>query len=371
MFSEDKMRYFGQVIGRFNLGENLSRQESAECYRQILLSEQPDLQQGAFMAAHMAKGPTTPEIAGCWDAVLKHDTQVIAPVVDEPPCDIVGTGSDALKTVNVSSPTAIIAAACGVCVAKKGAQRVTGVSGASEIFSLFGVDLSSPLSLAQRSLEEVGLAYLPGESFLKSGWARLVQHMRFTSIFNIVGPLTMPCPDTATLVLGVYQKDLARTMADIAGEIGISRVLCMYGTSQDHPVEQGIDEVSVCGPTHCVRIKDGETREYVLTPEDFGIKRIAYEQVATKGDARANAQAALGVIAGKDDGPLADFLAVNTAAVLELTGKAADLKSGVDMARQAMADGSALDKLRGLVQAQNQNPDQGMAVLEELLDSIN
>ena len=370
MYDEDKMVEFGRIIGRLNMGRDLGREESAECYRQVLLSEQPDLQQGAFLAAHMAKGPTIEEIAGCWDAVLKHDTQTIRPAVDQAPCDIVGTGSDALKTVNVSSPVAVITAACGVCVAKKGAQRVTGVSGASEIFAQFGVDLGSPLDMARRSLEEVGLAYLPGESFLKAGWARLVQHMRFTSIFNIVGPLTMPCPDTGTLVLGVYRKNLARTMAEIAGQIGINQALCMYGTSQEHPADQGIDEVSVCGPTHCVQLSGGAIEEYVLTPEDFGLKAGRYEQVATKGDARGNARAALRVIAGRDHGPLADFLAANAAVVLKLTGKADSLPAGVDQARQAMADGRALDKLRGLVASQNRDPAAGLAGLDDLLKTI-
>lgn len=367
MFDESKMKRFGQVIGRLAAGEDLTREESAEYYRQVLLSEQPELQQGAFLSAHMAKGPTTEEIAGCWDAVLRFDTQTIDPQLPEAPCDIVGTGSDALKTVNVSSPVAVIAAACGVPVAKKGARRVTGVSGASEIFAQFGVDLASPLSLARRSLEEVGLAYLPGESFLKAGWARLVQHMRFTSIFNIVGPLTMPCPATQTLVLGVYQRELARTMAEIAGRIGIKAALCLYGTSQQHPPEMGIDEVSACGPTHCVRMTGGELQEYTLTPADFGIKQSRYEDVATKGDARSNAAAALRVIAGRDQGPLADFLAANTAVVLELTGKAKDLADGVDQARQAMADGRALDKLRGLVTRQNPDAARGLAALEGLL----
>ncbi len=248
MYQEGKMREMGRVIGELAAGRDLSREEACEYYRQVLLSEQPELQQGAFLAAHMAKGPSIEEIAGCWDAVLKYDTQTIEPRLEEPPCDIVGTGSDALKTVNVSSPVAVIAAACGVKVCKKGAQRVTGVAGASEIFAQFGLDLGSPLDAARRSLETAGLAYLPGESFLKAGWARLVQHMRFTSIFNIVGPLTMPCPATATLVLGVYQRELARTMARIASRIGVQAALCMYGTSQEHPAKRVSTRCPPAGP---------------------------------------------------------------------------------------------------------------------------
>ncbi|MCB2188552.1 MAG: anthranilate phosphoribosyltransferase [Deltaproteobacteria bacterium] len=370
MYSEEKLKEFGRVIGRLTAGGDLSREESLECYRQILLGEQPDLQQGAFLAAHIAKGPTTPEIAGCWEAVHRFDTQTIAPNLPEPACDIVGTGSDYLKTVNVSSPTAVIAAACGVYVAKKGAQRVTGVSGASEIFGAFGVDLASPLALAEKSLETCGLAYLPGESFLKAGWARLIQHMRFTSIFNIVGPLTMPCPAATTLVLGVYKRELARLMAEIAAQIGVTRALCLYGTSREHPAEQGIDEVSVCGATHCVELVEGKLTEYTLEPEDFGLKPSRYADVATKGDARGNALAALRVLAGRDEGPLADFLAANTAVVLKLTGKAASLPQGLDQARQALADGAALERLKTLVQTQHQDPGAGLSSLESLLSQV-
>jgi len=367
MFEENKMRSMGQVIGRLAAGQSLSREESAECYRQVLLCEQPDLQQGAFLAAHMAKGPSVEEIAGCWDAVQRWDTATIAPDLPEPALDIVGTGSDALKTVNVSSPCAVIAAACGAYVAKKGAQRVTGVSGASEVFGAWGVDLGSPLSLAQRSLEKHGLAYLPGESFLKAGWARLVRHMRFTSIFNIVGPLTKPCPAASHLVLGVYKRELALTMAAIAREVGFQKALCLYGTSREHEPDLGIDEVSLCGPTHCVELDHGRINEYTLTPTDFGLKQGRYEEVASKADATGNAMAALKVLAGGDQGPLADFLAANTAVALRLAGKAKDLADGVDQARQAMANGAALERLQGLVATQNHQPARGLARLEGML----
>ncbi len=367
MFEENKMQEFGRIIGQLGQGRDIGRESSRECYRQILLSEQPDLQQGAFLAAHIAKGPTVAEIAGCWDAIHQYDTALIDPDLPEAPVDIVGTGSDALKTVNVSSPVSVIVAACGPYVAKKGAQRVTGVSGASEVFAQFGVDLAAPLELAGRSLERNGLAYLPGESFLKAGWARLVQHMRFTSIFNIVGPLTMPCPSTKTMVLGVYRRDLARMMAEICREIGVEKALCMYGTSSEHPQDQGIDEVSVCGPTHCVELSGGQLREYTLTPGDFGLSNHKYEQIASKGDARGNALAAISVLAGLQDSPLADFLAANAAAVLKLTGHAASLPQGVDMARQAIAEGKTLEKLRSLVTTQSRDASAAEAALDGLL----
>ncbi|MBI4775802.1 MAG: anthranilate phosphoribosyltransferase [Deltaproteobacteria bacterium] len=369
--NEQSLREFGKIIGDLVQGKHLSRSLSRECYRQILLNLQPELQQGAFLAAHMAKGATVEEIAGAWEAVNLYDTQVIQPNIPEPACDIVGTGSDALKTVNVSSPVAPVVSACGIYVAKKGAQRVTGVSGASDIYQELGVDLGSPLELARSSLEKNRVCYLPGEAFLKSGWARLIQSMRFTSPFNVIGPLTMPCKATDTLLLGVYSKALASEMIAICKEIGMERALAYYGQSDEHPEELGIDEISVCGKTHCVELKGGTVNEYTLRPEDFGVKPSRYETIATRESARDNAVAALGVLSGKADTPLADFYAVNAAVALWLMDRSPDLKSATDRAREAMADGSALEALRGLVSTQNRFPEKGLERLEMMVREAN
>ncbi len=128
--------------------------------------------------------------------------------------------------------------------------------------------------------------------------------------------------------------------------------------------------MSPCGPTYCVELIEGKLEEYTLTPEDFGIKPCRYQDVATRSDARGNARAALAVLAGRDQGPLADFLAMNTAVVLKLTGKARDLPAGVDRARQAVAQGKALDKLRELVSLQTRDPGRGLATLEGLLKEL-
>jgi len=197
----------------------MSRAEACEAYRQIILNNQPELQQGAFLMAHITRGPSIKELSGAWDALDRYDTAKIKTDLDCPVCDIVGTGSDPVKTVNCSTPSALIASACGLAVAKKGARLVTGVSGASDIFEIIlvtgvsgasdifeiiGIDLNAPLSQAEKCLKAYGICYLPGEAFLKSGWARLITSMRFTSAFNIIGPLTMPCEQTSSIVIGAY-----------------------------------------------------------------------------------------------------------------------------------------------------------------------
>ncbi|PLX50121.1 MAG: anthranilate phosphoribosyltransferase [Desulfobulbaceae bacterium] len=350
--SEEDLREFGRVITSLGEGHHLSRLQTKEAYGQVILNLQPELQQGAFLAAHLLKGPTTAELCGVWDALYEYDTATISPDFSEACCDIVGTGSDALKTVNVSTPAAFIAAACGVKVAKKGARLVTGVSGATDIMEILGFSLEKPLAAAQEALEQHGICYLPGEIFLKSGWARLIRSMRFTSAFNIIGPLTKPCAKTTSIVIGAYAAPLCEQIVSILQETGMQAVMSPYGMSDRHEPSLGIDEVSVCGPTRMVELHEGKVTTYTLTPADFGVQQHRYSDIASRQDARANAQALLAVLAGQVETPLADLFAVNAACALRVHGVERDLKKATAMAKEAVASGGALDKVRQLVAVQ-------------------
>lgn len=369
-FAEQELRRFGQAILELIQGRHLTRPESKEYYRQILLSEQPELQQGAFLIAHLAKPPTTEEIAGAWEAQMDYDVEAINPQLPEPSADIVGTGSDALKTVNVSTGAAIIAAAAGAYVAKKGSRAATGVSGASDMFETFGVDLEAPLTLAEQCLKAHRLCYIPGERFVKAGWGRLIKVMRFTTVFNLACPLLMPCLPTRHLVIGTYHAPLARQVVEIGREIGLEGMLAVYGQSQTHPAEQGIDEISVCGPTQIVELRRGQIAEYTLSPADFGVPIYPYEAIATRATIRDNALALLEVLAGKAEGPVADILCVNAASVLYVLEKVSSWPAGVDQARQAVAQGQALETLRHLVAVQQRQPEVGLAKLAGLLKQL-
>jgi anthranilate phosphoribosyltransferase len=249
MTREDSLRQFGRLICSVAAGDRMTRDQSREAYRQVILDEQPELQQGAFLTAHITRGPTTEELAGAWEAMDQYDTAKIEVAFDGPVCDIVGTGSDPLKTVNCSTPAALIAAACGLPVAKKGARLVTGVSGASDILERLGVDLDAPLAKAESCLAEHGICYLPGEAFLRSGWARLIQSMRFTSAFNIIGPLTRPCEQTNCIVIGAYAPAVCDQLIGILQEIDPCAAPAPFGMVGGEDPSKGMDEFSPCGPT--------------------------------------------------------------------------------------------------------------------------
>ncbi|MDR0373465.1 MAG: anthranilate phosphoribosyltransferase [Nitrososphaerota archaeon] len=352
MVTEEKLREFGQLICSVAAGKTMTRKESCEAYRQIILNEQPELQQGAFLVAHITRKPTTEELSGVWDALDQFDTEKFKADVKGDVCDIVGTGSDAMKTVNASSPAAIIASACGVPIAKKGAKKVTGVSGASEIFEILGVNLSSPMSKAKQSLEKYNICYMPGEAFLKSGWARLIQYMRFTSTFNIVGPLTMPCKNTRCMVIGAYAPQVCDQLVAILKEIGLRRAVAPYGMVNGIDSAMGIDEFSPCGPTRVVELKNNEIQTYTVQPEDFGIKTHETFDVASLNKAYDNATAIKRVLSGAYTTPLADLFCMNAAAVLYVSGTSTSYKDGMERAREALSSGKALMQLNHLVNQQ-------------------
>ncbi|MDR0797582.1 MAG: anthranilate phosphoribosyltransferase [Nitrososphaerota archaeon] len=352
MVTEEKLREFGKLICKIASGKTMTREEACEAYRQIILNEQPELQQGALLVAHITRKPTIEELSGVWDALDRFDTEKFKANIKGTVCDIVGTGSDAMKTVNASSPAALIASACGVPIAKKGAKKVTGVSGASEIFEILGVNLSSPMSKAKQSLEKHNICYMPGEAFLKSGWARLIQHMRFTSAFNIVGPLTMPCENTSCIVIGAYAPQVCDQLIAILKEIGINSAVAPYGTVNGVNNALGIDEFSPCGPTRVVELKNGKIQTYTVQPEDFGIKTHPTFDVPSFNKTYDNALAIKKVLSGDYNNPLADLFCMNAAAALYISGASKDYKDGMEKTREALTTGKALTQLNHLVKQQ-------------------
>jgi len=348
MAKESELRKFGRLICAVAAHQFMTREESCEAYRQIILNEQPELQQGAFLMAHITRGPSTEELSGAWDALDRYDTAKIHTHISGPICDIVGTGSDPLKTINCSTPAALIAAGCGLTVAKKGARLVTGVSGASDIFEILGIDLNAPLPRAEQCLQQHGICYLPGEAFLKSGWARLIQVMRFTSAFNIIGPLTRPCEQTNCIVIGAYAPQVCDQLIAVLKEIEMPAALAPFGMVQGLDPRLGMDEFSLSGPTRVVELRNGNIEAYEVTPEDFGLRTIDFAEIASRDDAQENTRAILDVLDGKYDTPVADFFCMNAGAALYVAGSAKDYRQGTEMARQALAGGKAYEKLEQL-----------------------
>lgn len=353
MTSEEQLREFGQLICRIAAGKTMTRQESCEAYRQVILNEQPELQQGAFLMAHTTRGPSIEELSGVWDALDKYDTAKFKTKIYGPVCDIAETGSDALKTVSCSTPAALIASACGLPVAKKGARKVTGISGASDIFEVLGINLSSPLENAKQCLEKHGICYLAAEAFLKSGWARLIESMRFTSAFNIIAPLTLPCIDTNSIVIGAYSPNVCDQLIAVLREIGMKSAVAPYGMVYKIDKNLGMDEYSISGPTRVVELRNDKIETYEVTPEDFDLKPRSYGEIALLDSSIKNSKAIFEVLTGRYDSALADLFCMNAAAALYISDFAGSYRQGLTMAKEALSSGKAYEQLKYLKELQS------------------
>jgi anthranilate phosphoribosyltransferase len=365
--TERRLRDFGTIVTRLIRRENISRGEARECWRQICGQEQPDLQQGAFIAALKAKPETAEEVAGTFEALYEYDTIKIKVDTPEPLIDNCGTGGDLLKTLNISTGAAIVASACGLCVVRHAARAVSSNCGAIDVIEALGVNVESAPALPKQSIERAGIgawnAFLP--TIHPKTLGRVLSQMRFESTFNLVGPLLNPTMP-AYKVMGVPYRDTIEIEVRTLRELGFKRAFVMHGVEEE--TGRGMDELSTLGPSHVAELfADGSIKSYVVTPEDLGLRRARFEDLASSRDVQRDAVALLRVIMGRDEGPCSDIICLNTAPMLYIMGKVRDLRSGVDMAREAITRGRALEKLRTWVSWQNAKPNDGLPTLESMI----
>jgi anthranilate phosphoribosyltransferase len=367
---EESWRRFGSIIVRLTQGKDISRAEARDCWRQVCEEEQSDLQQGAFIAALKAKPETPEEVAGTFEALYEHDTIKVKVSTPEPLIDNCGTGADTLKTLNISTGAAIIASACGLFVVRHAARAISSHCGAIDVVEALGVNVESAPEIPKQSIEKAGIcawnAFLP--SIHPKTLARVLSQIRFGSAINLVGPLLNPTMPHYK-VMGVPTKDMIDIEVKTLRELGFKKAFVMHGLEET--TGKGMDELSTLGPTHVAELReDGTIESYTITPEDFGLKRPQFEEIASSRDVHKDALSLLRVLMGKDQGPRSDIVCLNAAPLLYIMNKAKDLEEGLRMARDAIENGSALEKMRSWVTWQNIKPEDGLPVLEKMIDQV-
>ncbi|TAL15867.1 anthranilate phosphoribosyltransferase [bacterium] len=351
---------FKEMIRALVAGSDLSEASMVEAMSMIMGGEATHAQMAAFLTALRLKGETVEEITGAARVMRERATRInvprAAPSVDidrdeinveyETILDTCGTGGSGTHTFNISTTTAFVLAGAGVKVAKHGNRSVSSLCGSADVLEALGVNLDIPKETVEKCISEIGIGFLyaPLLHSAMKHVAPVRREIGIRTVFNILGPLSNPA-GAQYQVLGVYQRELTSVMARVLGNLGSKRAMVVHGCD-------GIDEITVTGPTFVTELLNGQVREYEITPEQFGIKCATMEEIRG-GDAKVNAGIVRAVLSG-EKGPKRDIVLLNAAAALYLVGKAADMAEGVKAAACIIDGGEALRKLDLLVKATNQ-----------------
>ena len=325
--------------------EDLTYDEAYAVMNEIMSGETTATQNAAFLAAlstKSARAETTDEIAGCAAAMRDHATRV---ETDLDLFEIVGTGGDNAQSFNISTTSALIAAAGGMKVAKHGNRAASSSSGTADCLEALGVNIYQSPDRCRELLDEAGICFFFAQKYHTSmkyvGAIR--RELGFRTVFNILGPLTNPGSPSMQL-LGVYDDYLVEPLAQVLVSLGVKRGMVVYGLDK-------LDEISVSSPTRICEIRDGWFRSTVIKPEDFGFERCAKEELKG-GSPKENAEITRRILQG-ERGHKRDAVLMNAGAALYIGGKADSMKEGIALAADLIDSGAAMRTLEKFIEVSN------------------
>lgn len=331
---------FKPLLAKVASGASLTASEAAEAFGIILRGEAGEAQVAAFVSLLHLRGETPEEIAAAARVLRDNMVRVEAPAGA---IDMVGTGGDGVGTLNISTAAAIVVAACGVKVAKHGNRALSSKSGAADVLAALGVHLSLPPARITRCIAEAGIGFMfaPDHHAALAHVGGVRRQLGFRTVFNLLGPLCNPAQVDRQLA-GVFAARWLEPYAEVLRQLGTRRAWVVHG-------EDGLDELSISGPTQVVELHDGRIRRFSVTPEDAGLVRHPLSSILG-GDAEANAAAMRRLFDGAP-GAYHDIVCLNAAAGLVVAEVASSLQDGCARARAAIASGAARATLDRLVKA--------------------
>ncbi|MBO6047412.1 MAG: anthranilate phosphoribosyltransferase [Erysipelotrichaceae bacterium] len=324
--------------------QNLTSQEAYECVDEIMSGKASDVQMSSYLTALSIKGETIEEITGSARGMREHCVKLLD---NEDALEIVGTGGDGSNSFNISSTSALVIASGGVKVAKHGNRAASSKSGAADCFEALGVNIRVAPERAKVLLEKINICFLFAQNYhlAMKYVAPIRRELGIRTVFNILGPLTNPA-GASLQVMGVYSRDMVEPLAQVLANLGVKRGLVVYG-------ENGFDEITSSADTFVCEIYDGSYRSYMLTPEQFGMKRCKKEDLIG-GSPKDNADITLKILKG-EKGPRRDTVLMNAGAGLFVGGKAATIGEGIKMAAELIDSGAAYAKLEDFIRLSNES----------------
>jgi anthranilate phosphoribosyltransferase len=340
-----------------NRGQSLARGEARDVMTEVLAGNCTDAQIAALLTALRMKGETVEEIVGFAEAIRAAATPLPIALPQSGALDLSGTGRDALLesslvdtsgtggdasgTFNISTATAFVTAGAGVRVAKHGNRSISSKCGSADVMESLGVNIQISAERAAACLREVGICFLfaPDLHLSMKQVQKVRRELRLRTLFNLLGPLTNPARASGQVV-GVYALDMVEKLAEALSMLGLHRALVVHGLD-------GLDEITISGPTRIAEARDGAVRTYEVDPEEFGMKRAALDDICG-GDAAENAPILRDVLSGQKS-PRRDVVVLNTAAALVAARRVDRLQEGVPLAEKSIDSGAAARKLEAMV----------------------
>ncbi|RJF70341.1 anthranilate phosphoribosyltransferase [Rhodopseudomonas palustris] len=329
---------FKTVIAKVATGATLTRDEAASAFDAMMSGDATPSQMGALLMGLRVRGETVDEITGAVTTMRSKMLTVDAPA---DAVDVVGTGGDGSGSVNVSTCASFIVAGCGVPVAKHGNRALSSKSGAADVLNALGVKIDITPDQVGRCVNEAGIGFMFAPTHhpaMKNVGPTRVE-LATRTIFNLLGPLSNPA-GVKRQMIGVFSRQWVQPLAQVLKNLGSEAIWVVHGSD-------GLDEITLSGPTAVTQLKAGEITSFEISPEDAGLSRAPAEALKG-GDAEANAVALRAVLEGMP-GPYRDVAVLNAAATLIVAGKAKDLKEGVALATKSIDSGAAEARLKKLI----------------------
>jgi len=318
-------------------GRSLNESEAEAAFEIIMSGNATPSQMGGFLMALRVRGETVDEITGAARIM-----RAKAVSVDAPPgtIDTCGTGGDGSGSFNISTASALVAAGCGVPVAKHGNRALSSKSGSADVLTALGVNIDADLAIVRQCLWEIGIGFLmaPRHHSATRHVAPTRVELGTRTIFNLLGPLSSPAKAPRQLV-GVFAPEWVRPMAEVLGRLGSERAWVVHG--------DGLDELTTAGTTTVAALDNGKVETFEVAPEDIGLERARLEDIRG-GEPQHNARLMRELLAGAG-GPLRDVVLLNAGAALLIAGRAAALEDGIELAARSLDSGAARRVLEELV----------------------
>ena len=333
---------FKSIIGKVATGATLTREEAASAFDSMMSGEATPSQMGGLLMALRVRGETVEEITGAVSAMRGKMLRVTAPAEA---VDIVGTGGDGSGSVNVSTCASFIVAGSGIPVAKHGNRALSSRSGAADVLASLGVKIDLKPEDVGRCVREAGIGFMfaPAHHPAMKNVGPTRVELATRTIFNLLGPLSNPAGVKRQMV-GVFSRQWVQPLAQVLRNLGSESVWVVHGSD-------GLDEITLTGPTFVAALENGEIRTFEVTPEEAGLARC--ESGGLKGgDADANAVALQGVLDGRPSA-YRDVALLNAAAALVVVGRANSLKEGVEIGQKSLDSGAAAARLKHLIAVSN------------------